>query len=502
MKYKIIILILVVCGASTGCKKFLEVTPETQLTSETFFKTESDFQQAVNATYTPMRTIYNTEKFLTTEMHSDNAYYYRNTLFGATEQQENLADFAITVSGNLTTNSHVLIQYRLYYQMISRANQILTTIDEVDFAEESKNNLKGQALYLRAWAYFDLVRLFGAVPMHLVPATTRVETALPLMQTDSLYLQIESDALAASTLLPNKADQEPGRATSGAAKTLLADVYVTQEKWALAEPLLKDVVDNDSYSLMPTYAEAFSNTNSNKNNQESVFEVQYMEGSDNLQGAQIYNMLPMPLTSGEIGPIIGVSNPQDLSGEGNNAPTPDLIAAYEAGDERKDATIGYVTASGSLRTDKSYPYCLKYAKPHSLWNNTGVNIPVYRYSEVLLLLAESLNEQGRTSEAAPFVDQVRARAGLAGTTASTQPAMHDAIIQERRVELAFECKRWFDLVRTGTAVDVITAYGERVKANPEAYYYPPGAVPPNNAFTAILPLYPLPADEAALSPYF
>jgi starch-binding outer membrane protein, SusD/RagB family len=500
---KNIFVILIAAGTSlTGCKKFLVVTPETQLTSETFFQSESDFKQAVNATYTPMRGIYNTTKFLTTEMHSDNAYYYRNTLFGATEQQENLADFAITVSGNLTTNSNVLSQYRAYYQIISRANQILTTIDAVDFSADSKNNLKGQALFLRAWSYFDLVRLFGAVPLHLVPATTREETALPLTQVDSIYLQIEKDAQEAIMLLPNKATQEPGRATSGAAKTLLADVYITREQWALAEPLLTDVITNDRYALMPTYAEAFSNTISNKNNQESVFEVQYMEGSDNLNGAQIYNMLPMPLSSAEIAPIIGVSNPQDLSGEGNNAPTPDLIAAYETGDARKDATIGYVTASGSLRTDKTYPYCLKYAKPHALWNNTGVNIPVYRYSEVLLLLAESLNEQGKTTDAIPYLNQVRTRAGLAGTPASSQSAVHDAIIQERRVELAFECKRWFDLVRTGTAVDVITAYGERVKANPEAYYYPPGAVPPNNAFTVITPLYPLPADEGALNPNF
>jgi hypothetical protein len=96
-------------------------------------------------------------------------------------------------------------------------------------------------------------------------------------------------------------------------------------------------------------------TNDNKNNQESIFEVQYMEGSAGYNGSQIYNMLPMPLTHDEIQPIIQVSNPQDLSGEGNNAPTPDLIAAFEAGDLRKNATIGYVTASGSALTNKIIP---------------------------------------------------------------------------------------------------------------------------------------------------
>ena len=501
MKYTILIL-LAAMAVLTGCQKFLEKVPETALSSATFFKTQSDFQQAVNAGYEPLRSIYNVEKFYTTEMHSDNAYYYRNILFGATEQQENLADFAITVSGAVTTNSHVLTQYRQYYQIIARTNQILSSIDAVDFPAASKNNLKGQALFLRAWSYFDLVRLFGKVPLHLVPAVSRSEAALPLSAEDSVYLQIEADALAATTLLPNKATQEPGRATSGAAKTLLADAYMAQKKWALAEPLLKDIVTNDTYALIPDYNNVFSGTNDNKNNQESIFEIQYMEGSAGYNGSQIYNMLPMPLTHDEIQPIIQVSNPQDLSGEGNNAPTPDLIAAFEAGDLRKDATIGYVTASGSALTNKNYPYCKKYAKPHALWFNTGNNIPVYRYAEVLLMLAEVLNEENKTAEGLPYLNQVRARAGLAPSTASAPSDVRDAIFRERRVELSFECKRWFDLVHSGTFLNVITAYGERVKANPEAYYYPPGAVPPNNAFTVITATYPLPADEGALSPYY
>src|ERR1700712_5327883 len=108
MKYKIFILAALVAGSgSTGCKKFLDIQPKTSLTSETYFITDADFQQGANATYTPLRDIYNNQAFYTTEMHSDNAYYYRNPNFGATEQQENLADFAITVSDGLMTNSHV-----------------------------------------------------------------------------------------------------------------------------------------------------------------------------------------------------------------------------------------------------------------------------------------------------------------------------------------------------------------------------------------------------------
>ncbi len=141
----------------------------------------------------------------------------------------------------------------------------------------------------------------------------------------------------------------------------------------------------------------------------------------------------------------------------------------------------------------------KYAKTHSLDGNHGMNWPIYRYSEVLLFLAEALNEQGKSGEALPYLNQVRSRAGLGDPIGN----LKEAIYRERRVELAFENKRWFDdLVRTGRAVNVITAYGNRIKANPLDYYYQAGAEPRGNAFSNISLLYALPAAEADLSPNF
>ncbi len=489
----------------SSCKKSLDIKPETALSSATFFKTESDFKQAVNAAYVPLRAIVNDRAYLLGEMHSDNTYYFRNILFGATDQQENIADFAIPTSGGITTNVHILNQYRLDYQIIARANQILTTIDAVEFDATNKANLKGQASFLRAYAYFELVRYFGKVPLHLTPVTNRAEAALPLASVEEIYVQIIKDATFAASSLLSKSKQEAGRATSGAAKTLLGNVYIVQKKWAEAEAVLKDVVNSNEYSLMPEYNNAFSGTNSNKNNQESVFEVQFLEGSAGYNGSIIYNSLPRPITAAELQPITGTANPQGLSGEGNNAPTPDIIAAYETGDKRKDASIAYVTLSQSLRANKLYPYIKKFAAPHALHGNTGNNFPIYRYAEVLLFLAEALNEQGKGGEALPFLNKVRDRAfgaGVSNITTTSQVDLRDVVYKERRVELAFENKRWFDLIRTGRAVAIITAYGNRIKANPQDYYYPAGAVPPNNAFTNLDLLYGLPADEAALSPYF
>lgn len=485
--------------AFAGCQDdFLTIVPETSLSSATFFAKEADFEQAVNGVYVPLRNIVNERAWLLGEMHSDNTYYARNILFGATEQQEDIADFAIPSDNGVTTNTHVLNQYRLDYQIIARANQVLATIDEVEFDANSKNNLKGQAMFLRGYAYFELVRYFGSVPLHLTPVEARDEAALPLSPEAEIYAQIIKDVEGAAGLLPPKSVQEPGRATSGAAKTLLANVYIVQNRWAEAEVLLKEIVASNEYALMPNYADAFSTNTGNKNNMESVFEVQFREGADGLNGNFLYRFMPRPMAPEELVTITGTSNPQPLNGEGNNIPTPDIIAAYEDGDTRRDASIDYIEISGSFWSDKIYPYIKKYAKTHSLHNNHGMNWPVYRYAEVLLFLAEALDEQGKTGEAEIYLNEVRSRAGLGPATGN----LREAIFRERRVELAFENKRWFDLVRTGRAIDVITAYGNRIKADPFAYYYPEGAEPRGNAFSNISLLYALPAAEADLSPHF
>lgn len=479
-------------------EEFLSVVPETTPSSATFFTTQEDFQQAVNGAYVPLRAIVNNEAWILNEMHSDNTYFARNPLFGAVEQWEDIADFALPSSNGVTSNDNVTQLYRLYYLMIARTNQILMSIDEVEFDdEELKSNIKGQTLFLRAYAYFTLVRYFGSVPLHLIPVASREEAALPLAPVKDIYAQIIEDASTAIELLPPKSVQDPGRATSGAAKTVLANVYMVQEKWSQAETLLKEVVKSGEYALMTDYADAFSDSAGNKNNIESVFEVQFLEGSAGLNGSFLYNFMPRPISAEELVTITGTSNPQPLTGEANNIPTPDIINAYEEGDLREEASIGYITLSGGPWKDGTYPYIKKYARTHQLHGNHGMNWPIYRYSEVLLLYAEALAEQGKGG--AVYLNIVRNRAGLDNYSGGD---LLEAIYHERRVELAFENKRWFTLVRTGRAIEVMTAFGEKVKTNPQDYYYPEGTEPRGHAFNSITLRYPLPADEAALSPYF
>lgn len=483
-----IVFIIIVCFFCSCKKSFLEIPDGNRLSVPIYFKSQGDFQQAINGAYAPFRGAYSglNGGWAMGELRSDNTTYKYNGNDRGSVNGEYISDFLDDNTNPVTTNKYVSD-----YAVIARVNQILALIDGVEFDAAAKNNIKGQALFLRAFAYFDLVQYFGGVPLHLTPAATLQDTALPLSSVDDVYKQIMADAEQAAGLLPDKASQEPGRATSGSAKTLLGNVYVVLKRWADAEKVLTTI---NGYSLLGEYSAAFEPAN--KNSSESIFEIQFKEGNEGLQSNFFYVFLPQPISGAEVNAVTGIpENPR--SGEGYNIPTPDIIAAYEAGDKRKSASISYITA-GAVE----YPYIKKYQHAHSLTNNTNDNWPVYRYAEVLLFIAEALNEQDRPNEALQYIKQVRDRAGLLTPAGGTKVEVSQLIMQERRVEFAFENKRWLDLVRWGKADELMKAYGMRVKANPQAYYFPSSIQPAPASYTNIRLLFPIPATEAALNPYF
>ena len=486
MRNKIILLLISIFFLTSCDESFLEVPSKTALSTPVYFKTQSDFEQAINAAYAPLRNIYSGSSgaWAMGELRSDNTTYKFNPNDRGTIQPEYIADFLEDNTNGVLPN-----KYSNNYAIIARTNQILDLIDDVDFDESVKDNIKGQAYFLRAFSYFDLVQYFGSVPLHLKPANTLDETALPRSSVDDIYSQIISDATLASDLLPNKATQELGRATSGSAKTLLGNVYIIQKKWSDAETVLKGI---SGYSLLPNYADVFDPVM--KNNSESIFEVQFKQGTEGFASNFFYTFLVQPISAEEISVVTGIPEVARTI-EGYNIPTPDIIGAYESNDLRKDASIGYITASGV-----SYPYIKKYAHAHGLTGNMDDDWPVYRYSEVLLFLAEALNEQNKTTEALTYLNQVRTRAGLENSSAVGQSDLRDAIMEERRIELAFENKRWLDLVRTDQADTVMKSYGERVKSNPQAYYFPDGITVSSSSYTNINLLFPIPASEVALNP--
>lgn len=346
-----------------------------------------------------------------------------------------------------------------HYQAINRSNQALRYIPMLDKADASlKNRLIGEAKFLRAFSYFILVRSYGDVPLvNKVFENTEEDRTMVFTRKSKaeIYAFIESDLQAAIAALPQKSayvGDNAGRASKGAAHALLAKVALYQKKW-------QQVIDNCDqvvgYSLTPNFQDIYKV--SGENNAESVFEIQG-KGGPSQPGIQQYSQVQGARGAGGWG-------------WGFNTPSQGLLNAFnEQGDtERRDATIIikpttlYDGRVVPVTVENNYYNYKAYSSAFTGDDDTDVNIRYLRYSEVLLMKAEAMNELGQTSNAAPYLNQVRNRAGLANTTAVSQGDMRTAIYKERRLELAMEHDRWFDIIRTGQAQAAMAANGKTFK---------------------------------------
>ena len=461
--------------AFTSCSDdFLNLTPDSELSANDFYQTETQFNQALSGVYQVLRSTVNESGYLMGEMRSDNTHYdyYAPDRGIHIVRRENIDDI-LDDSQNQWTNGY----FNTCYVGIARANTILDRIGEANFDESIKNRIIGETKFLRAYFYFNLVRYFGEVPLYLKEVKKEADAFLGKSSVDDVYKQIIEDSQDAIAKLAAPTFPQVGRATKGAASTLLAEVYMTRKDFAAALPLLKSVTTM-GYGLLPNYADVFEP--SKKNNEESIFEIQFMMGDQGQQSMFSYWFIPK---SNNVELITGVVS-NTLNYGGFNVPTDDMLRAYETGDSRKNASIGI--AEGIIGADGSFviqavkpsagyvtpagktakPFIKKYLHAHNRERNTDDNWPVYRYSNVLLLLAECLNETGAGTEALTHLNAVRKRAGstlpLISNTNKSQLA--DLILKERRVELAFENHRWHDLVRTGKAISVINEHGKEMKA--------------------------------------
>ena len=496
--------LLFITGAAllSSCNGFLDLVPGDKESGGSFYQTEEQLKQAVVAAYVPLRSLADND-FFTGEGRSDNTHYdYTPANRGSAYVfRENIYDF---VDG--AENTYTNAVYYHCYKGISRANIAIDYLEKASIDAGVKKNLMGQAQFLRAFFYYKLVRYYGGVPLYLHEVKTAEESFLERSSVDEVYTQIINDAKdAMDNLEAPKAFPQSGEATKGAAVMLLADVYVTRKNYKEAESLLK-TLPAMGYGLLDSYDDVFATAN--KNSKEFLFSIQYLQG---LQGGQesnfIYKFLPRS-TNTRI--VTGVATNNSSLG-GWNVPTKDLIEAYEAGDLRKNNSIGIAegtynssymfTYTGNADIDnyipqegkEAVPYIKKYLNPHTDPNNTDDNWPVYRYAEALLFLAEAINEQGRASEALPYLNDIRKRAGLKAVTTTDQALLRDIILKERRVELAFENKRWHDLVRSGKAVSVMNAYGKQLKKEYSYLIESSYQVDENRL------LFPLPFDEVEMN---
>jgi tetratricopeptide (TPR) repeat protein len=338
-----------------------------------------------------------------------------------------------------------------YYQAIFRINTIIEKLNGADVAVvKNKDRYIAEAKFLRALSYFDLVRIFGAVPMITSPVTIGEGYKIGRESVDNIYNKvIIPDVLGAESGLPLKfTGSDVGRPTKGAAKALLGRVYLTLKDFAKAEIKLQEVTTM-GYALLPNYNDLFDYSK-DEHHSEYIYDIEYEQGMG--EGSRLTNAFApnsQPFTT-----FFGIGG----NGDEQNSPTQALINLFDPKDKRRDITVGVTggfynrdSVLVKLPTNTNQTYTKKYITPVPVINDSRANWKVIRYADVLLMLAEALNENGKTTEALTYLNQVRARAGLTGYSNLTKDATRANIYLERRLELSFEGVRWFDLVRTGQA---------------------------------------------------
>lgn len=431
MKKRILPLLLAPVLLVTACSDdFTLLSPISERNVGSYYQTQSDFQVAINGAYDALQGngAFGMNYVLFMEMRADNAANGG----GATGLAATLE--AIDTFTEIATASELKSTWATAYSGIARCNTILARIDDASFtSEETRSRIKGEALFVRSLLYYHLAVVFGNVVSQFEEATSP-EAPVVQVTASEIYNQIEQDLQTARGLLPESysgADQ--GRATRHAAAALLGRVYLANGKSAQAVDPLRSVITSGRHSLLPSYGDIWGVDN--EFNAESIFEVQYVKGGIG-EGSAFTDMFTPNGLAGGVG---GGGAPQDV--------TPDIVAAYEAGDARMDATLDM--------TDPDNPWVKKYDSTPFGPLDSDVNWMEIRYAEVLLNLAEAL---GEGAEAYQLINQVRARAGLGPIDASTPGSFAAKLLQERRVEFAFENKRWPDLLRFGVAKSVMSAH--------------------------------------------
>ncbi|HEX6334703.1 MAG TPA: RagB/SusD family nutrient uptake outer membrane protein [Flavisolibacter sp.] len=344
------------------------------------------------------------------------------------------------------------------YEGIGRATYAIKFLNEMGLDAPTRDRYVGEAKLLRAYFYFNLVRTFGGVPKvdKVLETQAEIEAASAKVSAAEIYSLIETDLADAILKLPvSVPSSENGRVTKGAAQALLAKVSLYQQKWGQAKSMSDAILNSGQYALLSNYALIWREAG--EFSSESIWEVNAIGTTPN-RGIEGYFVTQAPRGTGGLG-------------WGFNTPTADLVNAYEPNDVRKAATIifagqtlwdGFVVNAAA--PNPRYNYKSYVSKTQETFNgedwNSNKNLRIFRLGEIFLIKAEAENELNNLGAARIALDTIRKRAGLSPTTASNKDQMREAIYRERRVEMAFEHDRMFDLRRTGRAEAVLTAHGK------------------------------------------
>lgn len=437
---------------------FLNIYPETSLNEGNFYKSDEEIVTLVNGCYTALRDIEKNTHWVISELKSD-----------VLDQQTS------SVAGNFTTSrmdevlagaDNIALDdfWNFSYKGIYNCNKAISVIESGSHTWTNtalQNRSAGEVHFLRALYYFNLVRQFGDVPIVTKPVTGIEAVDIKRSAVAEVYALIVEDLNKAQThLQAATGTTENGRVNYEASLGLTGKVYLTTKNYEAAEIALKKVIDSGKFSLLPDYKNIFDPAN--KDFKETLFSVQYSEATAALSNQFIFFNAPYT-SKGEVTNRPNIA----LALAGNMRPTADLLAAFEPNDKRKAVSIAYWKGPDWDGIVANIPYCAKYKAPQTAALNwAGDNFPILRYSDILLMYAEVINNLNRTAEAATYVNNIRERAGLSLVASGLAKDKLDLLIEkERMLEFCFENQRWYDLVRRGRALQVMRAHGKEVADN-------------------------------------
>ncbi|CAM4284115.1 RagB/SusD family nutrient uptake outer membrane protein [Gillisia limnaea] len=415
--------LLVGITAISCSDEFTDLAPISNRNEAQFYNTANDFIGAINASYAGLQDdgVYGRAYWTMFEMRSDNTDQGPDAT-GLAAQYAEINRFTED-----PLNPQITAAWINSYKVIANCNVILERIESVEMDESLKQRIVGEALFLRSLMYYHLAVAYGNIPLQLKPFIAGEE--LEQVDATTVYDQLITDLRSAEENLPvSYPVSDVGRATKGAAATLLSKVLLTTGQNVAAEEALRRIINNYGYGLVENYENIWGINN--ENNIESIFEVQFMGGGIG-QGSAFTN---------EFSPSAFL---QTGSGFGRNRPTQSLINSFDSEDERFEASIGtsYINAQGEVTLAN---FVRKYESDPSSENDSDVNFIVFRYADVLLMLAEAI---GESEESYQLINEVRERAGLSGIDSGTPGTFEEKLLKERQLELAFENHRWADLRR-------------------------------------------------------
>jgi len=433
-----------------SCKKTIDLYPESNLNTGTYYSNFDEVSTALTGCYSGMQKTL-TEEWTLTELRSDNSIM---GVAGSTAStNRDLSDLDMFMPS--TSHQGNYTYWASVYANIHNINLVLNALNvnyletagtisydnlNIPVSDANRKALAAEALFLRAYHYFNLVRLYGGVFLIHEPITPEEAKGVNRSSVADMYKLIEADLKEAvafgNTAKYSASSTSSGRVNTWSAKGLLAKVYLTENKKAEAVTLLQDVIANSGYGLQSSYANIFSI--SNEMNNEILFAIRFKAGGLG-QGSLLPNMFA-PLSSG--------ANVVNGDGKGLNYPSFDINNSYAVADTRKATAI-------AVYSGKAYPK--KLISNPAIANDAENDWIVLRYADVLLMLAEA---QGNSTSSLSLINQTRIRAGLAAilpTAVTTTAQFEDSLQRERRYEFTFENQRYFDLMRYNTTMTTINA---------------------------------------------